>query len=383
MAAPVAAAAAGSAAKSSVMSNLANSFVSSAGSQIGSGIGGVLGYGIGELFGHNKRARRQQIEQQDKLNALSFQWNKKQMDYAQQLEKQMYQYTFDMNKPEALKNLYKEAGLNPALMYGTSAGGVQGTSVGGGRGAGYNSQAANEAEIIHSNLALQEMGLQMAKLRSEIDVNKSVANRNNADADLSGAKTKTEEQQRDAFVSKLYYDGKLSWLESIMQKLKLTIGGSHVLENGNYNIVQDDEGSPKIYGGFSVPADISTSIFGREIISAVEASEALADNYIANTALTDEKSRYLFMEVMAEIAQKKASAAESKARELQALWQIGEHVNWKTILESGVEAVNTIMNLLGTAYGSGMVKGLSNAPKSVPPRTVINNYNAPRNPAKK
>ena len=109
-----------------LMSNIGQSAAASAGSQIGSGIGGVLGYGIGEIFGHNKRARKQQLEQQDKLNALSFQWNKRQMDYAQQLEKQMYQYTFDMNKPEAMKNLFKEAGLNPALMYGTNASGVSG-----------------------------------------------------------------------------------------------------------------------------------------------------------------------------------------------------------------------------------------------------------------
>ncbi|MEM3714430.1 MAG: hypothetical protein QXF82_05720 [Nitrososphaeria archaeon] len=362
------------------MGNMGKEMAGQAASQIGSGIGGVLGYGIGEIFGHNRRARRQQLEQQNKLNALSFEWNKHQMNYAQQLEKDMYQYTFDMNKPETMKNLFKEAGLNPALMYGTSASGVSGTSVGGGRGAGYNSQAATEGEIIQSNLALQEMGLQLAKLRSEIDVNRSLANRNNADANLSGAKTKTEEDQRDAFIAKLYYDGRLSWLENIYKELKI-VGFS---EDGNLDFKMETIGSKShIYGEVKVPYDLTKTLFGKEILSAVLASEALANNHIANTALTNEKLKLVFSEMMAEIAQKEASAAESKARELQSLWQIGEHVNWKTILESGVEAVNTIMNLLGTAYGSGMVKGLKNAPKSVPPRTVINNYNAPRNPAKK
>ncbi len=351
MAAPVAAAAAGSAAKSSVFSNLANSFAASAGSQIGSGIGGVLGYGIGEIFGHNKRARRQQLEQQDKLNALSFQWNKRQMDYAQQLEKQMYQFTFDMNKPEALKNLYKEAGLNPALMYGTSAGGVQGTSVGGGRGAGYNSQAANEAEIIQSNLALQEMGLQMAKLQSEIDVNKSIAEKNKADAGLSSSKTKTEDQVRDAFIANIYYEGKTKWLEYVMRELKLTYGDSQGKIKGVDYKIHYYHDTMDIYGAIGIPENLKYTIFGDELLSAIDASKALTGNHIANTALTNEKTKYLYLEILADIAAKESQAALNKAKELESKWQIGEHVNWKTILDSSVDALNTIMKVLMSTAG--------------------------------
>lgn len=330
-----------------------------AGAQVGSGIGGVLGYGIGELFGHNRRARRQQLQQQDKLNALSYEWNKRQMNYAQELEKGMYNYTFEKNKPENLKNLYKEAGLNPALMYGTSAGGVQGTSVGGGRTGNYNSQAASEGEIIQGNMALQQMGLQMAKLRSEIDVNKSVAERNRSGARLDNAKTKTEDEQRDKFIAKLYYDGKISFLESLLRDLKFS-GVSGDEPNYSMQVIGDKF---QLYGNIQVPTDIKDSLFGREIMSAILASEALADNHIANAALTNEKLTWYFKEMMADVAMKDANAAEAKAKELQNLWQIGEHVNWKTFLESGVDAVNTIMNLLSTAYGKGLTKGLGNTTK--------------------
>ena len=48
---------------------------------------GAMGYGINELFGVRQHAQRQQLKQQAKLNALNFQWNKYQMNYAQQLEK--------------------------------------------------------------------------------------------------------------------------------------------------------------------------------------------------------------------------------------------------------------------------------------------------------
>ncbi|MEM3771939.1 MAG: hypothetical protein QXW80_06480 [Candidatus Micrarchaeia archaeon] len=309
---------------------------------------GALGYGINELFGVHKHAERRQLEQQDKLNALSYQWNKKQMDYAQQLEKDMYSYTFDMNKPEAIKNLIKKAGLNPGLMYGNSAG-VSGATVGSPSGAGYNSQAANEADIIRSNMAITEMGLQMAKLKSEIDLNKSAANKNNADAGLSEAKTKTEDQVRDAFIANIFYEGKIKWFESIIHDIKLTWGNFEGKEEGkDYNLYWWND---KIYGSIGIPDKLRLTLFGDELRTAIEASGALRDNHIANTALTNEKTKYLYLEIMADIAQKKASAAESKAKELQALWSTGEYVNWKNILESSTEALNTIMKLVMSAAG--------------------------------
>lgn len=349
---------------------------------------GALGYGINELFGVRKHAQRQQLKQQNKLNALAFEWNKRQMNYAQQLEKDMYSYTFDMNKPEAIKNLIKEAGLNPALLYGNSAG-VSGASVGTGRGAGFNSQAANEAEIIRSNMAITEMGLQMAKLKSEIELNESAANKNNADAGLSGAKTKTEEQVRDAFVANIYYEGMTKWYENLMNDIKMTWGRSGLKKGVDFQVhtYGDKMG---IYGSIEVPDNLRYTLFGEELLNGIDASGALKDNYIANSALTNEKTKYLFLEIMADISQKKASAAEAKARELQALWNIGEHVNWKTIFESGVDATNTILDLIGTVYTGGIykgVKGLKNAGRNTNPgsgpKTIINNYNAPRNPSRK
>ncbi|MEM0173379.1 MAG: hypothetical protein QXI16_02615 [Sulfolobaceae archaeon] len=310
---------------------------------------GALGYGINELFGIRKHAQKQQLKQQDKLNALSFHWNKKQMDYAQQLEKDMYSYTFDMNKPENIKNLIKEAGLNPALMYGTSAG-VSGTSVGTGKGAGYNTQSANASDIIQSNLALTEMGLQLAKLRSEIDVNKSVAESNRSTAKLNEAKTKTEDEQRDKFIAKLYYDGKLSFLDSLKQQLKLE-GYSGKDTNLSMRIIGD---KTQIYGAVYIPTDVKDSLFGREIMSAVLQSEALSNNHIANTALTNEKLKWYFTEMMSDIAMKDSQAALNKAKKLQSEWEIGEFVNWKQILQAGLEAVNTTLKLVSTAAMAGL-----------------------------
>lgn len=324
------------------LGQMGKEFVASAGSQIGSGIGGVLGYGIGEIFGHNARARKQQIEQQNKLNELAFRWNKHQMNYAQELEKQMYQFTFDMNKPEALKKLYKEAGLNPALMYGTSASGVSGTSVGGAKSGGYSSQAANEAEIIHSNMAIAEMGLQLSKLRSEIDVNKSIAESNRSTAKLNEAKTKTEDDQRAAFIAKLYYEGKLSWFETLIQEIKLNTPGDEGVTEIKAKIVHDDL---VLYGGVAMPEDVKKSLFGKEIITALKASEALADNHIANTALTNEQLEYYYTQLMAEIAVKQTQAAVNLAKKLETEWETGEYVNWKNILESAVDAVNALYSL--------------------------------------
>lgn len=353
------------------LGNAGKAFLSEAGSQIGTGIGGVLGYGIGEIFGHNKRARRQQLEQQNKLNALAFEWNKRQMNYAQELEKQMYQFTFDMNKPEALKNLYKEAGLNPALMYGTSASGVSGTSVGGAKSGSYSSQAANESEIIQSKMAIMEMGLQLEKIKSDIKVNESVADLNKSSAELNKAKTKTEDEQRAAFIAKLYYDGKLSWFETLIQEIKFNTPAEDGEIEIKAKIVNDDL---IIYGGVAMPENIKKSLFGKEIITALKASDALANNHIANTALTNEQLKYYYTELMAELAVQQSQAAVNLAKKLESEWETGEYTNWKNILESAVSAVNALFTLFPSpakmgSLPKGVAKGVAKqAPKK---KTVI------------
>ena len=88
----------------------------------------------------------------------------------------MYDYTYDKTKTSAqVKNL-KEAGLNTALMYGMSgAGGATGQTGSASAGSVSGASASDSASRDQAKTAQMGMGLQLQKLQSEIDVNKSIA----------------------------------------------------------------------------------------------------------------------------------------------------------------------------------------------------------------
>lgn len=126
-------------------------------------------------------SRDKQLEQQQKLTDIQKNANAELMAKSYEQQRNMYDYTFSKNTPAAQVARLKEAGLNPALMYGI--GGQGGATAGGGGAAVSGSQASSATDWEANRIAQQGMGLQLAKLRSEIDVNKSVANANNADAE--------------------------------------------------------------------------------------------------------------------------------------------------------------------------------------------------------
>ena len=110
----------------------------------------------------------------------------------------------------------KEAGLNPALMYGMSgAGGSTGTM---GSVAGGNTPSS--AQIRANNQAAQGYAMQLAKLQSEIDVNKSVANINNKSAEKAEADTKTTNDSREIFIENLRQAGIENWLRNEIEGYK-------------------------------------------------------------------------------------------------------------------------------------------------------------------
>ena len=141
--------------------------------------GSALINGNPEAFGLNYD--KKQLQQQEKLQDLQIKGNKEMMDYSSNLQRKMWEYTNYGNQRKQMEN----AGLNPALMYSQAGAGVTGT-VSGNVSAG-NSSDASSRKI--ADIQSQGMALQLAKLASEIDVNKSVAEVNRASAGLSGART--------------------------------------------------------------------------------------------------------------------------------------------------------------------------------------------------
>lgn len=112
--------------------------------------------------------------------------NKEQADYSTDLAKNYWDYT---NYENSVKHL-KEAGLNPALFY---AKGGQGGATGGGQaqGVGLPSTTPTMARI-----QAQGMGAQLQNVLSQVELNKAVAKKTNAEADkIKGVDTQLAEAE--------------------------------------------------------------------------------------------------------------------------------------------------------------------------------------------
>lgn len=141
-------------------------------------LGMITGVGTALAGALDNSAEKQQ-EYQLQLMRKQADYNNAAMDKQVAAQKEMYEYTGYGSKVRQLK----EAGLNPGLIYGmgNAGGGVTGnTSALGVAGAG----APNVAQSKQANLQSIGMGLELAKLKSEIAVNESVAEANKADAEM-------------------------------------------------------------------------------------------------------------------------------------------------------------------------------------------------------
>lgn len=154
-------------------------------------IGSIIGAGIG-LAG-SILGRKQQNEDQREMMELQAKLNQQQAQYNQGLAKDMWNYT---SFPNQVKKI-KDAGLNPALIYGM--GGQGGSSSGAGQASGVG---LSDAKGMQTGIAIQGMGLELANLASQIELNKSQAEKNKAEAEKTAgvdtqlAETETKLKER-------------------------------------------------------------------------------------------------------------------------------------------------------------------------------------------
>lgn len=148
-------------------------------------IGAIIGAGIG-LAG-SLLGRKQQNSDQREMMELQAKLNQQQAQYNQGLAKDMWNYT---SFPNQVKKM-KDAGLNPALIYGT--GGQGGSTSGAGQA---NGVGLSDAKGMQTGLAIQGMGLELANLASQVELNKSQAEKNRADAEkTAGVDTQLTETE--------------------------------------------------------------------------------------------------------------------------------------------------------------------------------------------
>ena len=281
--------------------------------QIGASAGSAANYYIGKATGASQGMANDQIEQQKKLTAIQEGANARAARNSLELQKEMIDYT---NPSMTMKRL-EDAGLNPALMYGQ--GGAGGTTTGSAGQSGVSGgTASDEASRNMTSIQQQGMALQMAKLQSEIDVNKSVAEVNRANAGLSGAKQMTEDNQRKLVMENLRQEGIEKWLNNELTQFGLTGSESGSIRNSVLNWYT------------SVGND---SMQFKEMNSALLKTIADTENVEINTKLINEKVNGYLQELANGTKQADASMINAAANKLQAEFNTGTDVNWKNIGE--------------------------------------------------
>lgn len=176
--------------------NAKDALLGGASGAIGGAGGGLLGIGTGMLGGiigeaRDERNREKQLEQQQALNEqsakLNYEYGEKAAQTAYQRQLDMYQRSKEDQSYKSQVQDMRDAGLSVGLMMsgGQQAGGMgQASTAPKGEGAG-GLQAGQAGNAIEQQMAEQNriaIGLQQSKLKSEIEVNESIANKNKADA---------------------------------------------------------------------------------------------------------------------------------------------------------------------------------------------------------
>ncbi len=154
-------------------------------------IGSIIGAGIG-LAG-SILGRKQQNDDQREMMELQAKLNQQQAQYNQGLAKDMWNYT---SFPNQVKKM-KDAGLNPALIYGM--GGQGGSTSGAGQASGVG---LSDAKGMQTGIAIQGMGLELANLASQIELNKSQAEKNKAEAEkTAGVDTQVQQATMENLIA--------------------------------------------------------------------------------------------------------------------------------------------------------------------------------------
>lgn len=139
-----------------------------------------------------KDAKRQHQYDLEKM-ATQHGYNIESQKLGQQFNKEMWDYTNYENQKKHLE----AAGLNPALLYGMSGGG--GATAAGAQGMSAGIASGHEMGIKQQG---RGMGLQAAAIASQIDLNKSQAEKNRADAKkTSGVDTNLQNANIDYVIA--------------------------------------------------------------------------------------------------------------------------------------------------------------------------------------
>jgi hypothetical protein len=152
------------------------------------GIGGALAGALGA-----NSASSQSWQRQHQLMEIQAELNQKNAKFNTAQAKEMWNYT---NFKNQMKHI-KEAGLSPGLIYGM--GGQGGSTQGAGAA---NGVGLPQDQSVGMGLRAQEIGVEMANALSQIKLNESQANKNEAEANkIKGVDTEAQQATIDNLIA--------------------------------------------------------------------------------------------------------------------------------------------------------------------------------------
>lgn len=237
-----------------------------------------------------------------------------QADFDRQME--YYNITHEHNSPEYIANQMREAGLNPALMHGMSGAGGAGES--GGKAQGSQHVTAPQ---------MQPMDVAgMAKLGAETELLKAQAE------NLRGNTKSTHE---DTVAKQL--DNRINMFNASIES------GDH----GNYR----STGFITTIDGHEIQYDVSSKL-GQQTESNLKLLASNADNATATAEINWQKAEGTYKDMVTDLKNANTKEFLSKAQELATLFGIGEHVNWKTFFDGGMQSANLLLDIYNTFIGA-------------------------------
>lgn len=298
---------------------------------IGTGLAAISG--LANTFGIGNNSSKKQLQQQQALTDMQKEANKELMEDSFAYQKNLYDHTYAKNTAQAQVRNLKAAGLNPALAYGLQGAGG-GSTTGSGSASVGGGSASGEAEMQTANTAKQGMALQLAKLSSEVKLNESVAEKNEADAEQAKAKTTTEENSRDILIENMRQEGIFRLQENYGNAFERSWDGENEGdEMSSHNAIYN--WNERIKTDSAYANKIKTAI--NKTIQ--ETNKAAADAINTNTRTENYWKELQNATMHAMAASKTAEATETiaendkvkaAAQKLAAEFNAGEFTNWKT-----------------------------------------------------
>lgn len=286
----------------------------------------MLGNGIFSIFGAGLNAAmssgtaNEQWGNQLRLMDIQNRYNEQMAKNNQQRNKDLWDYTNYENQKQHIKN----AGLNPALMYGMGGGG--GVSANGAQGQGVTQPTDRSVEM---GLKQQGLGLQLASIASQVDLNKSQAEKNKAEAEkISGVDTRAQEATIDNLIAQTSNEKVKKGL--ILGQIRVADAEEELKRNmADWTKDKADETRWNIKSLQKGIDKLTEEINGMKLDN--ELKERTIDNKVKESALTLQN---LMAEILLKGSQKKVNEEQAKAIPAQILQ------GWEKLVKEGKALIN-------------------------------------------